>query len=118
MPLATPLAPCPAESTALTPAQHLSGRIGQPAPGDASPVPRVGSAADASLLGRPLGSVSGSGLSAPLAGGPPSGGGGSVGGPAGAPSTEDHTKYAFYNIKRYRGLFNVDTADVLALCGC
>lgn len=22
-------------------------------------------------------------------------------------------RYAFYNIKRYRGLFNVDTADVL-----
>lgn len=28
-------------------------------------------------------------------------------------STRTLHRYAFYNIKRYRGLFNVDTSDVL-----
>lgn len=67
-----------------------------------SPVPRVGSAADQALLaGSP-------GPSAPLGGN-----GSSAGGPAGS-APEDPSTYAFYNIKRYRGLFNVDTSDVLA----
>lgn len=74
--------------------------MGAPAAGSASPVPRVGSAADTALLS------SSPGPSAP----PP---GGAAGGPAGAPQ-EDPSRYAFYNIKRYRGLFNVDTTDVLA----
>lgn len=35
--------------------------------------------------------------------------------PAATPQTlpPHNHRYAFYNIKRYRGLFNVDTADVL-----
>ena len=97
-----------AESTALPPSQGLSGKIGgQPV----SPVPRVGSAPDASLLlGGPDGSPGPT--SANLNGG--GGGLGSAGGAAGAPLQEDPSKFAFYNIKRYRGLFNVDTSDVLA----
>lgn len=66
-------------------------------------MPRVGSAADQALLaGSP-------GPSAPLGGN----GSSAAGGLAGAPQ-DDPSKFAFYNIKRYRGLFNVDTSDVLA----
>lgn len=86
-------------------ASNMSGRVGQASSSGAapvSPVPRVGSAADQALLaGSP-------GPSAPLGGN-----GSTSGGPAGAPQ-EDPSKFAFYNIKRYRGLFNVDTSDVLA----
>lgn len=63
-------------------------------------MPRIGSAADTRLL---------SGSSGPSA--PPNGG--AAGSSAGQPP-EDPSKFAFYNIKRYRGLFNVDTSDVLA----
>ncbi|KAL4458629.1 hypothetical protein ABPG75_013494 [Micractinium tetrahymenae] len=94
------------ESTAAVPsASSMGGRVGQPSSSGAapvSPVPRVGSAADQALL------ASSPGPSAPLGGN-----GGMAGGPAGAPQ-EDPSKFAFYNIKRYRGLFNVDTSDVLA----
>ena len=100
---------CLAESTAAPPTQPLVGRVGQPA---APPVPRVGSAPNAALLG------GGPGPSAPLGNGGGAGGaaGGSSGSLAGAGSApqEDPSKYAFYNIKRYRGLFNVDTGDVLS----
>lgn len=89
----------PTESTAAPPTQPLGGRIGQPA---ALPVPRVGSAPDTRLLG---GAAGATGPSAPL-------GNGSRGQLASAPP-EDPSKYAFYNVKRYRVLFNVDTADVL-----
>lgn len=81
----------------LPSSQALTGKVGQPA----SPVPRIGSAADTRLLS------SSAGPSAPL------NGGGAAGGAAGSPP-EDPSKFAFYNIKRYRGLFNVDTGDVLA----
>lgn len=98
-----PQPPVPPTSLAFTastaaPPTSLGGRIGQPV----DPVPRVGSAADTALLGR-----SSPGPSAPLAGGPTSSG------TLAAAPPEDPSKYAFYNIKRYRGLFNVDTSDVL-----
>lgn len=97
------------QSTAAPPpASAMSGRVGQPAPGAApvSPVPRVGSAPDTALLSNSPGPSS-----APLGGS--GGAGGTAGGPAGA-AQEDPSRFAFYNIKRYRGLFNVDTTDVLA----
>ncbi|GAB4821950.1 hypothetical protein N2152v2_008996 [Parachlorella kessleri] len=76
-----------------TPQGDLTGRIGP-----ASPVPRVGSAPDTTLL---LGSQprSTSPGPAPVA--------------APQPPEEDPTKFAFYNIKRYRTFFNVDTTEVL-----
>jgi hypothetical protein len=99
---------CHAESTtALPSSQSLSGKVGQPA----SPVPRIGSAADTRLLS------SSPGPSARLDGGSGGGSGlpgGNAGGAAGRALEEDPSKFAFYNIKRYRGLFNVDTSDVLA----
>lgn len=69
-------------------------------------MPRIGSAPDTRLLNSSPGAGS-----APLDGG--GAGGTAAGGPAGQP-TDDPSKFAFYNIKRYRGLFNVDTSDVLA----
>ncbi|KAI3435959.1 hypothetical protein D9Q98_002017 [Chlorella vulgaris] len=94
-------------TTALPSSQSLSGKVGQPA----SPVPRIGSAADTRLLS------SSPGPSARLDGGSGGGSGlpgGNAGGAAGRALEEDPSKFAFYNIKRYRGLFNVDTSDVLA----
>lgn len=72
-------------------------------------MPRVGSAADAALLG------GGPGPSAPLGGAGGAGGSsGSLAGAGSAAAQEDPSKYAFYNIKRYRSMFNVDTSDVLS----
>ena len=88
------------------PSAHLSGKIGQPT----SPVPRLG-ASDAV----PLASSSGGFGGAAGSGGMSQDGGGGGDGLSPAPPgpPEDPSKFAFYNIKRYRGLFNVDTADVL-----
>lgn len=79
------------------PAGDFSGKIG-PAP---SPVPRVGSAPDTTLL------LPG-GVPRSASPGPAVGGSGVPGEP------EDPSKYAFYNIKRYRTYFNVDTTVRLA----
>lgn len=84
----THLLPPPAETSASQ--ADLSGKIGP-----ASPVPRVGSAPDTTLL---LGSQ-------PRSSSPgPAGNSGQV------QEEEDPRKFAFYNIKRYRTYFNVDTS--------
>ena len=85
-----------AEPTSSAAAASLSGKIG-PAP---SPVPRVGSAPDTTLLlpgGAPRSGSPGPAAGVPAAGAPP------------GAEPEDPSKYAFYNIKRYRTYFNVDT---------
>eukprot|EP00887_Chlorella_sp_A99_P006437 scaffold3.g6437.t1 len=92
------------ESTQPPPAA-LTGRIGQPVANGGGgppspPAPRVGSATDAALLG---GGRQASGGSLP---------------PAPGGETEDPSKYAFYNIKRYRTHFNVDTREVLHRIFC
>ena len=106
---------CPAAASTL-PTQNISGKIGA-APGAAPPVPRLGGAAgpdSAALLGAGAGPDSAALLGAGA--GPssaPIGGGGGGGGGAGG-LEDDPTRYPFYSVKRYRSLFNVDTAEVLA----
>lgn len=76
-------------TASVGPAGAVGGRMGPAVPA----VPRLGSAPDTSLL---MGNAPE--LSAPAPTGPPE---------------QDPSSYPFYNIKRYRTYFNVDTEEVL-----
>lgn len=81
--------------------KEVTGRIGTLIP----QVTRLGSSPEGASLLEP-----GAPSSAPIQGG---GGGRGAGSAPPGPPIEDPGSYAFYNIKRYRTFFNVDTDEVL-----